>query len=305
MPATTPYCGRFAPSPTGALHFGSLVAATACYLDARSNNGKWLIRMEDIDPPREVPGAADDILRTLEAFGFEWDGPILYQSQRASAYHTAIAQLLQQGDAYPCACSRKEIAQQGQPGIEGAIYPGTCRTGLPAGREARSFRLLTHGKPINFIDRIQGKVRQSLIHDVGDFIIQRTDGLFAYQLAVVVDDAWQGVTHIVRGGDLILSTPRQLHLQTLLGYPAPNYAHIPLAVDNAGHKLSKQAKSLPVDKKAPIPALLAALHFLHQPLPEEEPTTLYDFWQWALTTWDIKRVPQHRTQLLPNIDQDY
>jgi len=252
--------------------------------------------MEDIDRHRELPGAADDILRTLEAFGFEWDGPICYQSQRTEAYQAALEQLQQQGDIYPCACSRKEIAQQGQTGIEGIIYPGTCRTGLPPGREARSIRVFTHDRPIHFEDRIQGEIEQSLAHAVGDFIIRRADGLFAYQLAVVVDDAWQGVTHIVRGADLILSTPRQLHLQALLGQPVPNYAHIPLAVDEMGSKLSKQSQSLPVDRKSPLPALLAALHFLHQPLPDEQPTTLDDFWKWALTNWDIKRIPQHLTQ---------
>ncbi len=298
MPSTTPYCGRFAPSPTGALHFGSLIAAVACYLDARSNNGQWLVRMEDVDRPREVPGAADGILRTLEAFGFEWDEAICYQSQRTEAYQAALEQLQKQGMIYPCGCSRKEIAQQGRLGAEGIIYPGTCRKYLPTERKARSIRVITHDKNIRFIDRIQGEIKQSIADEIGDFVIHRADGLFAYQLAVVIDDVYQGITHIVRGADLVLSTPRQIYLQVLLGHPTPTYAHLPLAVDTAGNKLSKQAQSLPVNRKVPLPALLAALRFLHQPLPDEQPTTLDEFWAWAIKNWDIQRVPQQSTQPL-------
>ncbi len=253
--------------------------------------------MEDIDPPREVPGAADDILRTLDAFGFEWDDAVLYQSRRTAAYQAALEQL--QGHSYPCGCSRKGIAQQGRPGAEGIIYPGTCRAGLPAECEARTIRLVTPDLPIGFMDEIQGKIEQSIAQEVGDFIIRRSDGLFAYQLAVVVDDAWQGVTHVVRGADLMHSTPRQLYLQRLLSHPAPGYAHLPLAVDATGSKLSKQAKALPVDQKAPLPALLAALDFLHQPLPDEQPATLEELWQWAVANWDIKRIPQQQTQSIP------
>lgn len=290
-----PYRGRFAPSPTGALHFGSLVAAVASYLDARTRQGQWLMRMEDLDPPREVPGAADDILRTLEAFGFEWDGPVVYQSQRQEAYRQAAQQLLEQAHAYECACSRREITLAGRMGEEGPIYPGTCRPGLPAGRQPRSLRIRTHAGVIGFHDRIQGPVRQSIEKETGDFVIRRADGLFAYQLAVVVDDAWQGITHIVRGADLILSTPRQLYLQSLLGYPSPGYAHLPVVVDDAGNKLSKQAKSMPVDIRRPLPALRAAFLFLHQAPPEEEPASLDEFWQWALENWDTGRIPGRRT----------
>lgn len=254
--------------------------------------------MEDVDRPRELPGAADEILRTLEAFGFEWDGSILYQSQHTAAYQAALEQLQQQGDTYPCACSRREIAQQGRAGIEGIIYPGTCRAGLPVGREARSIRVLTHNQPIHFKDSIQGEMQQSIAQEAGDFIVRRTGGLFAYQLAVVVDDAWQGVTHIVRGADLIQSTPRQLYLQRLLGYPQPHYAHLPIAVDDTGSKLSKQAKSLPVNRKKPLPTLLAALHFLRQPLPQQQLTSLDEFWLWAITNWDITQVPQQQAQPL-------
>ena len=293
------YRGRFAPSPTGVLHFGSLVAALASYLDARSQRGEWLVRMEDLDPPREVPGAADSILHTLDAFGFEWDGPVLYQSQRLEAYWEAAKQLLDQADAYECACSRKEIALACKTGGEGPIYPGTCRPGLPPGREPRSLRIRTHAEIIGFEDRIQGPMQQSIEKEGGDFVIRRADGLFAYQLAVVVDDAWQGMTEVVRGADLILSTPRQLHLQSLLDYPAPRYAHLPVVVDDSGNKLSKQAKSIPVDIERPLPALQAALLFLNQAPPEEEPASLDEFWQWSLQSWDIGQVPRQRTGPLP------
>lgn len=205
-----PYRGRFAPSPTGPLHFGSLIAALGSCLDARQQGGTWLLRMEDVDTSRNVPGAADDILRTLAAFGFEWDGPVLYQSQRLAAYGAALEQLKQAGLAYGCACSRKEIADSAtHAAIDGGLaYPGTCRKGLPDGRAARAWRLRVDNGEVAFIDRLQGRVVQHLEDDVGDFVLRRADGLFAYQLAVVVDDAWQGITDVVRGADLLASTPR-------------------------------------------------------------------------------------------------
>jgi glutamyl-Q tRNA(Asp) synthetase len=276
------YRGRFAPSPTGSLHFGSLVAAVGSYLDAKANGGEWLVRIEDLDPPREVPGAANDILHTLEAFGFEWDGPVIYQSQRLEAYEDAVSDLLARGLAYPCGCSRKEIALAGETGIEGPIYPGTCRRGLPQGKKGRAIRLRTHSEAIVFEDRLQGMVTQSVEKEIGDFVIRRADGHFAYQLAVVVDDAWQGITHIVRGADLLLSTPRQLQLQALLGLDTPYYTHLPLVLDESGKKLSKQAKSLPVDPNNPLPSLIASLKFLSHPLPEF-PLNLKDFWGWIDT----------------------
>ncbi len=298
MSSITTYCGRFAPSPTGALHFGSLVAAVACYLDARSNKGRWLVRMEDIDRTRERPGAATHILCTLESLGFEWDETVLYQSQRTEAYQAALEQLQQRRATYPCNCSRKEIAQQGQLGIEGVIYPGICRANPPSAHKRHATRVITHHQSIYFTDKIQGAIQQSIADEIGDFIIHRADGLFAYQLAVVVDDAYQGITDIVRGADLTLSTPRQIYLQSLLGHPTPLYAHLPLAVDNAGNKLSKQSQSLPIDRKTPLPALLAALRFLHQPLPSEQPATLDEFWAWAIKNWDIQQVPLQSTQQL-------
>jgi len=299
---TTPqnYCGRFAPSPTGKLHFGSLVAAVACYLDARSNKGKWRVRMEDIDPPREQPGAAGDIIRTLDAFGFEWDGPIIYQSQRLEAYQEALDQLLRNGDAYHCACSRREIAKKSLTGTKKPIYTGTCRTGLAVTRKPRSVRTRTHNKTISFKDQIQGTLQQSIESEVGDFIIRRADGLFAYQLAVVVDDAWQGINHIVRGADLMLSTPRQQHLQSLLNYPIPSYAHIPIVTDSSGSKLSKQTKSSPVNEKQPLSSLLAAVRYLNQAQPEEKPENLNDFWHWAIKNWDINKIPQQKTFAFSN-----
>ena len=293
------YRGRFAPSPTGALHFGSLVAAVGSYLDARSQGGEWLIRVEDLDPPREVPGAADDILRSLEAFGFEWDGSVLYQSQRLEAYGDAVTDLLHRHQAYPCGCSRKEIAIKGQAGAEGPIYPGLCRTGLATGKKPRSLRLRTHPEPIVFEDRIQGRIQQSVEAEIADFVLRRADGLYAYQLAVVIDDGWQGINHVVRGCDLLISTPRQIQLQSVTGLPSMVYAHLPLVIDTDGTKLSKQAKSLPVDAKDPLSTLLAALEFLNQPLPGDQAPDLETLWEWAINYWDIKRIPRQQQHLLP------
>jgi len=293
------YRGRFAPSPTGPLHFGSLVAALGSFLDARARGGCWLVRMEDLDGAREVPGAADDILCTLEALGFEWDGAVEYQSRRREAYQAALDSLLDRGHAYPCACSRREVADAGTAGPEGPIYPGTCREGLLPGRKPRSFRLRTDGAAETFTDRVQGRVHQDVGCEIGDFVVRRADGFFAYQLAVVVDDAWQGITEVVRGADLLLSTPRQLHLHRLLGVPSPEYAHLPLVVDSEGRKLSKQTKALPVVRELPHRALAAAFRFLHQPLPPEEIGSLADFWQWASVSWDLSRIPAQIQAPLP------
>jgi len=262
--------GRFAPSPTGPLHFGSLVAALASWLDARRHGGQWLLRMEDLDPPREVPGAADAILRTLEAFGLDWDGPVLYQSTRQAAYGAALEQLRAAGLAYDCGCTRREVAEAGLPGLDGPVYPGTCRNGLPPGRQPRAVRLRTQGGLIGFTDRMQGLIRQDVGREVGDFVIRRADGYYAYQLAVVVDDAFQGVTHVVRGADLLDSTPRQILLQRLLGLPSPEYLHHPLVLTPEGEKLSKQTHAPPVDDTDPIPALRSALEFLGERVPERD-----------------------------------
>jgi glutamyl-Q tRNA(Asp) synthetase len=287
-----PYRGRFAPSPTGALHFGSLVTAVASYLDARAASGQWLVRIEDLDPPREIPGAAASILRTLDAFGFCWDGPVLYQSQRLAEYREIIDRLMGVGLAYPCACSRKEIAALGRPGIEGPVYPGSCRPGLAKDRKGRAVRLLTDNQETEFEDRVQGRRGQRLETEIGDFVLLRADGYFAYQLAVVVDDALQGISEVVRGCDLLHSTARQIHLQRALGYQRPGYAHIPLALNAQGRKLSKQDAAHPVDPRHPLPALRQALAFLNQPRPPDEIGSPTELWEWALGHWDLARVPR-------------
>lgn len=286
LQSTRPYCGRFAPSPTGPLHFGSLVAAVGSYLAAKQQGGQWLVRIEDIDTPRNVPGADTEILRTLEAFGLTWDGTVIWQSQRLAAYQAALAYLIQTHKAYPCACSRKEIADShARPALDGGLaYPGTCRNGLPPGRTARAWRLQVDDAEIGFVDARQGWQAQHLQRDVGDFVLRRADGLFAYQLAVVVDDAWQGITHIVRGADLLASTPRQIFLQQQLGYPTPSYTHLPLVLNAAGEKLSKQTRAPALVIHEAIPQLLAALAFLnfHPPIPPaSEFANVAEVWAWV------------------------
>ncbi len=291
------YIGRFAPSPTGALHFGSLLAAVGSYLQARRAGGQWLVRMEDIDPPREMPGAADDILRTLEAFGLEWDGAVLYQSQRGEYYREALEQLLRDGLAYHCSCSRKEAAIAAEAaGLPGWVYPGTCRTAHHRAGPRHAVRVLTDDAPVAFVDALQGPQSQRLLSEAGDFVVRRADGLWAYQLAVVVDDAAQGISEVVRGSDLLDSTPRQLHLQRLLGLAQPDYLHLPVAVNAAGQKLSKQTFAPPLDRHNPVPALWAALTFLGQaPEAQLRHATLAALWQWALSNWKPHRLPPRRS----------
>lgn len=285
------YRGRFAPSPTGPLHFGSLVAALASYLEARQQQGEWLLRMEDLDTPRNMPGAADAILRSLEAFGFEWDGPVAYQSERHDLYAAALARLQEDGLVYPCGCTRKEIADSAIHGIEGAIYPGTCRSGLPPGKTARAWRIRAENRTIGFDDAIQGHVAQNLARDIGDFVLKRADGFYAYQLAVVVDDADQGITHVVRGADLLDSTPRQIYLQQVLGLPAMHYAHIPVVLNAQGEKLSKQTQAAAVDDRQPATQLWQALDFLQQSPPAAvRNAPLADIWQWADQNWQLSRI---------------
>jgi glutamyl-Q tRNA(Asp) synthetase len=292
------YRGRFAPSPTGPLHFGSLVAAVGSYLEARVHHGSWLVRMEDLDPPREMPDAASLILATLETYGFEWDGPVLYQSARTAAYETALDSLRKNGGLYPCGCSRREIADSALHGIEGPVYPGTCRNGLAPGKTARAWRIRVNDHAITFHDAVQGTVSQNLAQDIGDFVLKRADGLYAYQLAVAVDDAEQGITHVVRGADLLHSTHRQIYLQHLLQLPTPDYAHLPLATNAAGEKLSKQTLAAPLDNRAPASALWRALTFLGQRPPAALQHDLSGLWQWALGQWDIRRVPRTAPGLL-------
>lgn len=288
MPQPTPYTGRFAPTPSGHLHFGSLVAALASYLDARAVAGIWRVRMEDLDPPREIPGAQDAILRTLETYGFEWDGPVLRQSARHDAYAEVVERLLAQGLAYPCHCSRKQLDGQ-------AIYPGTCRdAGLP--RTDAAIRLRVPDLEYRFNDRVQGEFRQHLGREVGDFIIQRRDGLYAYQLAVVLDDAFQGMTDIVRGADLLDNTPRQLHLQELLGLPQPRYLHVPLLIQPDGHKLGKRYRSPPLPAEQAAPLLCRALRALGQaPEAALERATPQQVLAWGIGHWNAARIPRQIT----------
>jgi glutamyl-Q tRNA(Asp) synthetase len=285
------YVGRFAPSPTGPLHFGSLIAAVASYLESKSQQGKWLVRMEDLDKPREMKGAADDILSTLLAFGFEWDDEVIYQSQRTALYQQAFDQLQNDGLIYPCSCSRKEIADSATNGIEGMVYPGTCRMAMQHARAQHAWRIRVTDELLSFDDAIQGSQSQQLSRDIGDFVLKRADGLFAYQLAVVVDDASQHITHIVRGADLLSSTPRQIYLQRLLGFEQPRYAHIPLAVNMQGEKLSKQNLALPINKQHANQLIFNALVFLGQnPPPATKQSSLADIWQWAMQNWQVSKV---------------
>ena len=292
------YRGRFAPSPTGPLHFGSLVAAVGSFLEARTAQGTWLVRIEDLDRRREVSGAATDILRTLDAFGFEWDGPVLYQSTRTDAYAHAIANLRSAGLVYPCACSRREVAARGQPGVEGPVYPGTCRNGLPPGKSAHSLRLRTRSGLVQIQDRIQGALSGDLSNDVGDFVLRRSDGIHAYQIAVVVDDAFQEINQVVRGADLIASTPRQKFLLQALGLPVPAYGHLPVVVDSDGRKLSKSHAAAPVKSMTRTTALLQAWSFLDQEPFPERPASLAEFWIHAFSTWSTQRVPSQRARAL-------
>lgn len=294
------YRGRFAPSPTGPLHFGSLIAALGSWLDARSRGGEWLVRMDDLDRPREVPGSADVILHALEAFGFDWDGNVVYQSSRDEAYAAALEQLRCSGLLFQCACSRKEIAASGRRGPEGPLYPGTCRSGLPQRRKSCATRIRVATGTIGFRDGIHGNLYQDLPRDVGDFLLRRADGIYAYQLAVVVDDAFQFVTQVVRGADLMLSTPRQIYLQRALHYASPQYAHLPLAVDQQGRKLSKSTAAAPVDPTDPLPALLQAWAFLGQLAFPEAPANLAEFHEHTLRSWDIGSIPAKYNRPIPD-----
>jgi len=291
------YIGRFAPSPTGPLHFGSLVAALASWLDARAAGGRWLVRMEDLDTPRQQPGAADAILRQLEALGLSWDGTVMVQSRRAPRYREALERLERGGLTYACGCSRKEMADSAL-GIDGAqIYPGTCRRGLPPGKRARATRVRTPPEPIGFVDRVQGACAQSIAREVGDFIVLRADGLFAYQLAVVVDDADQEISDVVRGADLIDSTARQILLQRQLGFRTPRYAHVPVALNARGEKLSKQSGAVPVNGTHGAVAIARALAFLGHPPPADLPPG--ELLGWAVAHWSIARVPRVRALPAP------
>jgi len=282
------YIGRFAPSPTGPLHFGSLVAAVASYLQARAHDGLWLLRIEDIDPPREQPGATDLILKALDIYGFEWDGDVIYQSRSATAHEEALQTLLEANLAYRCGCSRKDLADAPR-GALGTIYPGTCRNGCDAAEAA--IRMRTNDNPIEYMDGLQGTQLQRLESESGDFIIKRRDGLIAYQLAVVVDDELEGITEIVRGIDIMDSTPRQIWLQRLLGYHTPQYLHIPVITHPDGDKLSKLTGAPGIAFDGVREVLVAALAALRQAPPDDlAACSLPDIWQWAVEHWKIERL---------------
>jgi len=287
-PAAGDYRGRFAPSPTGPLHFGSLLAAAGSWLDARAAGGRWLVRIEDIDPPREPPGAAADILRTLETFGLYWDESVLYQSRRQEAYDRALQTLVESSWAYPCNCSRKDIAKTnarlGRP--DARTYPGTCRKGTRSSPRTRVLRVRTAADPIGFDDRLQGEFRQRLEDELGDFIVRRREGYIAYQLAVVVDDAAQRITDVARGIDLLDSTPRQLWLQQLLGLPAPRYMHLPVVAAPDGQKLSKQTGAEALDLGRAGALAWRVLQCLRQAPPAElEGAPAPELWAWAAANW--------------------
>ena len=287
---TPTYKGRFAPSPTGPVHYGTLIAAVGSYLQAKSNKGRWFLRMDDIDLTRKVEGADTQIIKTLEAFGFEWHDKIIYQSRQIKHYEQAIEQLIEQSLVFPCLCSRKQIAESGT-----GIYPGTCRERHYPEKKQHALRILAKNNDIEFIDKVMGKQSQNIARDCGDFIVKRRDGLFAYQLAIVVDDARQNITEIVRGADLVDSTPRQIYLQQLLHYPTPGYCHLPLVVDAAGNKISKSEGAAKINIKSKEKQLVNALRFLGQnPAEDLAKSSINDIWLWAIKHWKINSVPTNK-----------
>ncbi len=292
--------GRFAPSPTGPLHFGSAVAAVGSWLDARAAGGRWLVRIEDVDLPRTVPGAEAAILGELARLGLEWDGEPVRQSLRGDLYREALERLRTSGRAFDCACSRKEMADSGLARDGSRRYPGTCRGGIPAGKAARAVRFLTDGKPIRITDPVQGEILEDVEREVGDFVLLRADGIFAYQLAVVVDDADQGVTEVVRGADLLDSTGRQIQLAGALGLPRVGYLHLPVASGPDGAKLSKQTGARSLEGADPGRVLAAALGFLGQEVaPGAERLPVGELLASAVAGWSRERIPRRRSLPAP------
>ena len=284
------YRGRFAPSPTGDPHLGTLIAAVASYLQARSNRGEWLLRIEDVDTLRRVPGADDTLLKTLDKFGFEWDNEVIWQSRRTGLYQRALEHLIEEERVFPCTCSRKLLAQTTAE-LSG-LYPGTCRSRRFPIQHEHAIRIRAADITISFDDAVAGEYRQSLSRECGDFVVRRRDGLFAYQLAVVVDDALQGITEVVRGADLLDSTPRQIYLQQCLKYQKPDYLHVPLMLDQQGRKLSKSEGAARLNPDRPAKSLYTALeHLGQQPPAELEHATATDIWQWAVENWDTGQIP--------------
>ncbi len=299
------YVGRFAPSPTGLLHMGSLMAAVASYLDARSAGGRWLLRIEDLDPPRELLGASNLFIETLLRFGFEWDGEIVWQGQRGARYQQVLDSLLECGLAYPCSCTRKMLQAAGRRGVDGLVYSGLCRSGASPCADQLAYRLKVPDEVISVADRIQQVTVHNLFCDVGDFILRRADQLWAYQLAVVVDDADTGVTDVVRGADLLDSTPRQVYLQRVLGFPVVRYLHIPVITNMQGEKLSKQTCAPALRDGREVEQLWLALSLLYQNPPLSlRRASLAELWCWAVEAWDVAKFPQKRSVAV-TIDDNY
>lgn len=286
------YRGRFAPSPTGLLHFGSLVAAVGSYADARANAGQWHLRIDDLDSTRVRPNFEQRLQIAIKAYGMRWDGEVIYQSKTLAAYQSALCQLQAQGLTYVCGCSRSQVKATSYQGPQGPIYAGTCRDRSLTDDLGRAIRMRVGSGEMVFTDRVFGRQHQNLTESIGDFVVRRADGLYAYQLAVVVDDALAGITHVVRGADLLNSTPRQIGLQKALGYPQPSYLHLPLATASNGRKLSKREDAAPLNELDPLPDLRRAWHFLNQvPVPSYIHTPK-EFWAWAPPNWQPQRIPQ-------------
>jgi glutamyl-Q tRNA(Asp) synthetase len=299
-PMVAPVTGRFAPSPTGPLHFGTLLAALGSYLFAKSSGGRWLLRIEDIDRPRTIPGAADALLTLLERLGFEWDGEVIYQSHRCDRYQQILEQLQADQQVFPCSCTRRDIlASAPQVGEEGPVYPGTCRDGAYGERLERAIRLRVPDEEISYYDGILGLQSQNLEKEVGDFVLHRVDGLFAYQLAVVVDDIDAGVTQVVRGADLLSSTPRQIYLYRCLKVVPPDYFHLPLAFGRNGKKLSKRNGRIGlVDVENGVEMLWQALVFLGQsPTEELRDATPAELLCWGRENFQAKAIPMENRQI--------
>ncbi|WP_081917875.1 tRNA glutamyl-Q(34) synthetase GluQRS [Methylobacter sp. BBA5.1] len=282
-----PYIGRFAPSPTGPLHFGSLYTALAGFLQARSQQGKWLLRIDDLDTPRNAQGSIDHILKTLEIFGLHWDDTVYYQSQHLDVYKDTLHELMENRLVYACTCSRKTLAEANPAQTRPDIYPGICRDKMPPPRTPHSLRIKTDNRIISFQDELQGLISQNLAEQHGDFILKRKDGIIAYQFAVVIDDCRQYINHIVRGFDLLDSTPKQIYLQQQLGLPSLQYMHVPIIIDTQGYKLSKQTLAQAVDLKAPHKLIFELLTLLKQQPPDElKGVEAIELLDWAIAHWD-------------------
>lgn len=299
MSKLQPYKGRFAPSPSGALHFGSLIAAMGSYLQAKDQQGEWIIRIDDIDPPREQAGATDHILKTLESFGFEWDGDVVYQSKNLQRYQAAVNDLINEKFAYPCSCSRSSIIKR-TGHIKGhIIYPGYCRNGVLDPSSEYNIRLRCNNEQVSFDDAIQGKQEINLENKNGDFILQRRDQYFSYHLASGIDDAEQGITEVVRGADLLFCTPCHIHVQHSLNLTSPKYCHLPIAVNKAGQKLSKQSYAEAIKAEESVALLYKTLKFLGQmPSLELREGSQKDIWSWAKTHWRLDLVPKKLQQTI-------